>query len=123
MQSIRQNVRRWFNLFSAFMQAVKDSRFLLHTTCKLRRFWLVHFRKKYVQRQLLLRHGDCRQCGVCCNMLFTCPMLTRQGKCLIYDSFRPRVCKVFPIDQRDIGEVSLCGGHCGYYFEQYGQNL
>lgn len=128
MQPISQSAHRWFDLFSALttffyrlifitVQTVRDSRFLLHTTGKVRRIWLVHFRKEYVQRQLLLRHGDCRHCGTCCNLLFTCPMLTKRGKCVVYGSCRPKSCKVFPIDQRDIDEVSLCGGHCGYHFD------
>jgi hypothetical protein len=28
------------------------------------------------------------------------------------------MCKSFPIDQRDIDEVALCGGTCGYRFEK-----
>ncbi len=27
------------------------------------------------------------------------------------------MCKSFPIDQRDIDEVALSGGTCGYHFE------
>ncbi len=129
MQSISQSMHRWFeraSVLSTFFyhfiftitQAVANSRFLLHTTGKLRRFWLVHFRKQYVQRQLCVRGGDCHQCGTCCNLLFTCPMLTKQGRCFAYGFCRPRACKVFPINQRDIDEVSLCGGHCGYRFDR-----
>jgi len=29
------------------------------------------------------------------------------------------MCKSFPIDQRDIDEVALCGGTCGYRFEEH----
>jgi len=29
------------------------------------------------------------------------------------------MCKSFPIDQRDIDEVALCGGTCGYRFEKH----
>jgi hypothetical protein len=128
MKSIGQGVYRWFDrisviatfsdgLMAAAARAVGHSRFLLHLTGKARRFSLVHFQKQYVQNQLLVRQGDCRQCGFCCNLLYTCPMLTKSGRCIIYGSCRPRSCKVFPIDQRDIDEVNLCGGHCGYHFE------
>ena len=128
MQLINRSVHRWFEqtstltvfprrFISTIIRAVNDSRFTLHTTGKLRRFWLVHFRKDYVQNQLLARKGDCRQCGICCNLLFTCPMLTKGGRCVVYGFCRPQACKVFPIDQRDIDEVSLCGGHCGYHFD------
>jgi len=103
--------------FSLCRQFMKESRFLVQVTGKFRRFYLVHFRKGYKRRQLLLRRGECRQCGTCCTLLFSCPMLTRQGLCFIYGRCRPQVCKVFPIDQRDIDEVALCGGECSYRFE------
>jgi hypothetical protein len=90
-----------------------------HLAGKVRRFLLVHFYKSYIQRQLLLREGDCLQCGICCNFLFACPMLTQKGRCRIYDVCRPRACRVFPIDQRDIEEVKMCGGNCGYGFRSY----
>ncbi len=129
MQPFRWNVNRWFDRVSVlpacFYQLVYtislvfgDSHFLLHTIGKTRRLWMVHFRKEYVQRQLIVRGGDCRQCGACCNLLFTCPMLTKQRRCHIYGYCRPLVCKVFPIDQRDIDEVTICGGHCGYRFDR-----
>ncbi len=102
---------------SAVTQAVQGSRFLLHIIGKFRRLWLVHFRKSYVQSQLLARKGDCRQCASCCSLLITCPMLTIPGRCLVYGLCRPQTCKVFPIDQRDIDEVKLCGGICGYRFD------
>lgn len=105
-------------LFFTVTRAVKDSRFLLHANGKLRRFGLVHFRKEYVHRQLPVRKGNCRQCGTCCNLLFTCPMLTNQGMCFVYGSCRPQACRVFPIDQRDIDEVKLCGVQCGYRFSE-----
>ena len=44
------------------------------------------------------------------NLLFTCPMLTKQGRCLGYGTCRPQACKVFPIDQRDVDEMKRCGG-------------
>jgi len=129
MQLINRSIQWWFDqvagvttfshrLIFMITRWFKSSRFTLHTTGKLRRFWLVHFRKEYVQHQLLVRKGDCQHCGACCNMLFTCPMLAKQGKCFVYGFYRPRSCRVFPIDQRDLAEVSLCGGHCGYRFNR-----
>jgi hypothetical protein len=129
MRLISFGVHRWFDqitglttfsyrLIFTVTQALKDSRFVLHATGKFRRFWLVHFRKRYVQSQLLARGGVCRQCGACCNLVFTCPMLTRKGLCLVYGTSRPQACKVFPIDQRDIDEVKLCGVQCGYCFNE-----
>jgi len=127
MHLISHSVHRWFDqiadlttlfhrLIFTMTEAFRDSRFVLHTSGKLRRFWLVHFRMGYVQRQLSVRQGGCHQCGTCCNLLFTCPMLTKQGRCFVYGFCRPQACKVFPIDQRDIDEVKLCGGQCGYHF-------
>ncbi len=83
---------------------------------KIRRFFLVHFRKGHVRRHLLLRQGACRQCGVCCNFSFACPMLTKDKLCRIYGRFRPKACKLFPLDPKDINDVAVCGGSCGYRF-------
>ena len=121
------NLRKLVNHFGAFagfehrwisfyVHTREDFHFMVYIAGKVRRFFLVHFNQSYIQRQLLRREGDCRQCGVCCNLLFTCPMLTKNGLCLIYNLCRPGSCRVFPIDQRDIDEVKLCGGKCGYAF-------
>jgi hypothetical protein len=98
-------------------RTIKESRFVIHLTGKLRRFYLVNFRNEYVKRQLALRKGECHQCGRCCSFLFACPMLTRQRLCRVYKESRSEVCKSFPLDQRDIDEVTLCEGTCGYRFE------
>ena len=122
-----RNMHRWFDQFADFIyyfnrliftttRGFKNSRFILHASGKLRRLRMVHFQKGYVKKQLSARTGACRQCGVCCNLLFTCPMLTKKGRCIIYGSCRPKACKVFPIDQRDIDEIKFCGGQCGYSF-------
>ncbi|HFQ80920.1 MAG TPA: hypothetical protein ENK33_06050 [Desulfobacterales bacterium] len=95
-----------------------NSRFGLHLIGKVRRLLLVHYRKDYVRQQLAARQGNCRQCGTCCNLLFTCPMLTNEGRCLAYGTCRPQACKVFPIDQRDVEEARLAGGQCGYRFNE-----
>ncbi len=107
---------RYQRLMYTFKEPFGNSRFLLHTTGKLRRFFQVHFRKGYVHRQLLAREGDCRRCGTCCNLLFTCPMLTTRGGCVVYGSCRPQACKAFPIGQSDIREVRYCGSQCGFRF-------
>lgn len=99
-------------------EAFQETHILLSASGKVKRFWLIHFHKSYVQRQLSLRQGACRQCGTCCKMLFTCPLLAQPGLCLSYGTCRPQSCKIFPIDQRDIDEVDLCGGQCGYSFRR-----
>ena len=100
-----------------FILALLGSRFVIHLVGKFRRFYLVEFRRGYVRRQLALRKGECRQCGQCCSLLLICPLLTRQGLCRIYHRGRWKMCKAFPIDERDISDVVLTGGTCGYYFE------
>ena len=90
MQMIRHSMHRWFDqiaglstffyrLIFTVTQAFQDSRFVLHTSGKLRRFWLVHFRKGYVRRQLSVRQGDCHQCGTCCNLLSHLPHVDKTG--------------------------------------------
>ena len=91
---------------------------MIHLMGKLRRFYLVYFRKDYVRGQLALRKGECHQCARCCSFVFHCPMLTRGRLCRTYNKFRLAMCKSFPIDQRDIDEVALGGGTCGYHFEK-----
>ncbi len=91
---------------------------MIHVMGKLRRIYLVYFRKGYVERHLALRKGECHQCARCCSFVFVCPMLTTQRQCRIYNKFRLEMCKRFPIDQRDIDEVALAGGTCGYHFEK-----
>lgn len=135
MQLISHIKDRWFSRqvrgefsdsrsASSVTQALGNSRFMLHATGKLRRFCQVHFRKGYVHRQMQSRKGNCQQCGTCCNLLFTCPMLTTGGRCFAYGTCRPQACKVFPINQRDIREVSFCGAQCGFHFhDEPGQHV
>jgi hypothetical protein len=92
---------------------------MIHLMGKFRRLYLSYFRKAYVKKQLALRKGECLQCARCCSFVFECPMLTKQRLCRIYNKSRLKVCKIFPIDQRDIDEVALYGGTCGYRFEKY----
>jgi len=107
-----------YHLFFSIKEAFANFRFALHFIGKVRRFWLVHYRKDFVRNQLVSRQGSCRQCSTCCSLLFTCPMLTNDGGCLTYGTCRPQACKVFPIDQRDIDEVRIAGGKCGYRFTE-----
>lgn len=124
---IIQYTQRWLyqaSRLTAFLQRstqmvtgiFQDSRFLYHAGGKLRRLGLAHFQKTYVLEQRAARQGACRQCGTCCNLLFTCPRLTKRSHCLAYGTCRPQVCRIFPIDQRDIQEVALYGARCGFYF-------
>ena len=80
---------------------------------KLRRFWLVHFARAYVERQLVRRQGACERCGRCCELLFRCPHLRGTNDCRVYEG-RCLQCRLFPIDERDLADV---GGRCGFWFE------
>ncbi|MBI5125032.1 MAG: hypothetical protein HZA70_02235 [Planctomycetes bacterium] len=78
---------------------------------KLRRFYLVHYRKDYVRSQLALRRGECRRCGSCCRLMFRCPHLGGENQCNIY-TCRYKQCIAFPIDDRDLKYLRhTCGHH------------
>lgn len=83
---------------------------------KLRRFVSATFKKNEVIESLALRRGDCNRCGACCEILFKCPFLKKHqdgsSTCGIYED-RPRQCRLFPIDKRDIEELK---GSCSFYF-------
>jgi len=83
---------------------------------KLRRFVLCNFKQKYIKEQIKTRYGDCFQCGKCCNLLYRCPFLEGSegyALCAIYHNGRPKQCKAFPIDYKDLKDVDYL---CGYYF-------
>jgi len=103
-----------------YANQIKINHFVIHIIGKIRRCYLIHFKKDYIQNQLKLRRGQCRQCARCCTFAFRCPLLTRENLCLSYIKGRPDVCKLFAIDQRDIDDVAVSGGQCGYWFEEDG---
>lgn len=87
---------------------------------KIRRGWLVAFRKKKVTQKLSHRRGACTRCGACCKILFNCPAYDESGgepRCLIYND-RPGVCSLFPMDAADLAErnIVMPDRKCGYYF-------
>ncbi len=83
---------------------------------KIRRFVSANFRKQEVIESLALRQGECNRCGACCEILFKCPFLKKHqdgsSTCGIYED-RPRQCRLYPIDKRDLEEVR---GSCSFYF-------
>ena len=98
-------------------RAVEDAKFRARQAQgKLRRFVRIRFRSEEVVEALSLRRGDCNRCGACCEILFKCPFLKKHGDgtttCGIYED-RPRQCRLFPIDRRDLAEVR---GTCSFYF-------
>jgi len=86
--------------------------FLWEGWSKVRRYLFVHCRRKYVERMLSLRRGECLRCGTCCSFMIRCPHLEAHNQCSIYEK-RAIQCRLFPIDARDLrGRFSVCG----YYF-------
>ena len=85
---------------------------------KVRRLFLVHFRKSYVAEQATLLEGECNRCGNCCEILFKCPFLVKQDDgfsvCSIYEN-RPLQCNAFPIDERCLADVKF---DCTFSFEK-----
>jgi len=89
---------------------------------KLRRFYLVHFRPRYVEESLKRRVGECHRTGACCNVLFPCPLLSwAKGLplCRIYQR-RPSNCTTFPIDERDLRDRNIVNPWepCGFQFSR-----
>jgi len=87
---------------------------------KVRRFYLAHFRPAYVRESLARRVGQCNRTGACCNLMFTCPLLDRRAdpvRCTIHE-FKPKVCRLFPIDERDLLDRDIVSPDhpCGFSF-------
>ena len=88
---------------------------------KLRRAFLVTFRKGRVEEMLERRRGACARCGACCKLLLKCPAYDDSDgtpKCLVYND-RPGVCGLFPLDERDLRErdIIMPDRKCGFTFE------
>jgi hypothetical protein len=87
---------------------------------KVRRFYLAHFRPGYVRESLARRRGHCDRTGACCRLMFTCPLLDARPepvRCTIH-SIKPRVCRLFPIDERDLRDRDIVSPAlpCGFSF-------
>lgn len=88
---------------------------------KIRRAFLVSFRKGRVVEKLDRRRGACTRCGACCKIMFQCPAYDDADgnpKCLIYND-RPGVCSLFPLDEKDLRDrdIVMAGKKCGFYFD------
>ena len=87
---------------------------------KVRRFYLAHFRPGYVRESLARRVGQCDRTGACCHLMFTCPLLDQKPqpvRCTIHE-IKPRVCRLFPIDERDLRDRDIVSpdARCGFSF-------
>lgn len=89
----------------------------LHLRGKWRRFWMIWLKPGYVKKSLARRRGHCLQCGTCCALGYACPMLHSGRLCMVYHGYRPHACVMFPIDERDLADVTAAGGKCGFSFE------
>lgn len=110
-------VKRLCLTVGGFAGSLQHSMLSLHMRGKVRRFWLVNLRPGYVRRQRARRKGDCHQCGVCCKLGYTCPVLHANRQCMVYHGYRPTSCCEFPLDEQDIRDVEATGGKCGYFFD------
>ena len=80
---------------------------------KWRRMYLGLFKKEYIQKAIAeTRQGDCHRCGLCCELIYKCPFLGRDGQnlpyCRIYGDLRPTNCHTYPFDKID-SEIDTCG--------------
>ena len=87
---------------------------------KVRRFYLAHVRPGYVRASLARRVGECHRTGACCHLMYTCPLLdekTEPVRCSIQE-IKPRVCRLFPIDERDLRDRDIISPDepCGFSF-------
>ena len=91
---------------------------------KLRRQYLIFFRPGYIRKSLERRRGQCGRSGACCRLMYTCAFFQvkdQAGGCGIY-KLRPRVCRNFPIDERDLADRDLLmpDHPCGFSFAPEG---
>ncbi|HLF92597.1 MAG TPA: hypothetical protein VJB14_03995 [Planctomycetota bacterium] len=87
---------------------------------KIRRAFLIAFRKDRVAEKLDRRRGACSRCGACCKIVFRCPAYddsNGEPRCLIYND-RPGVCGLFPLDEKDLRDrdIVMADKKCGYFF-------
>lgn len=86
---------------------------------KVRRFYLAHFRPRFVAGSIARRRGHCHRTGACCNLMFSCPVYTSRPlpTCRV-NRYKPRVCRMFPIDERDLRDRDIISPDipCGFSF-------
>ena len=88
---------------------------------KVRRFYYHTLRPGYIARNHRRRRGECARCGICCYMGALCPHYDEddhgQAVCTRH-AIRPRNCRIFPIDERDIADrdILMPNTPCGFHF-------
>jgi len=91
---------------------------------RLRNQYYSLFRRRLLDEKLAKRKGECRQCGICCEVKIfgiRCPFFNKKTrKCWLYNTkFMPKSCKLFPFDlkNRYEGKIKEIEKNCGYYWE------
>ncbi|MEK7791169.1 MAG: YkgJ family cysteine cluster protein [Deltaproteobacteria bacterium] len=88
---------------------------------KIRRWWLICFRRKYVEDVLLpKRKAGCQMTGACCELGFGCPAFDAKNRLCKIHPYKPLVCKLFPLTEEDIVDRNLVYPvkRCGYSFTE-----
>jgi hypothetical protein len=80
---------------------------------KWRRFYLGNFKPDYIKKSIAAtRQGECKRCGLCCQLIYRCPFLGKDVDnlpyCRVYGDLRPANCRNYPFDAID-SEVDECG--------------
>lgn len=117
--SLTVQVKEWNVFWKIWYARHLNARNLLGQVLrKFRRFILGNFRPEYIQKSIEQnRKGECHRCGLCCELIYKCPFLGKDGHglsyCRIYGDLRPANCRNYPFDSTD-SEID----RCGYKFER-----
>ena len=100
-------------LKSWYESYITERSFLGQLLRKARRFYLGTFKPEYIQKAIAeTRGGECHRCGACCELVYKCPFLGKDGQnlpyCRIYGDLRPANCHNYPFDVKD-AEIDQCG--------------
>jgi hypothetical protein len=105
--SLAVSINTWYQ------QRITDRNYLGQLLRRMRRFYLGMFKPEYIQKAIAeTRTGECHRCGACCELIYRCPFLGRDGQnlpyCRVYGELRPTNCRSYPIDKTD-SEIDRCG--------------
>lgn len=100
-------------IISWYSSRVVSKNFLGQVLRRARRTYLGTFNPQYIQQSIKEnREGECHRCGLCCQLIYKCPMLGRDKEgfpyCRIYGDLRPTNCHAYPFDAID-AEIETCG--------------
>ena len=106
-QQLLDNIINWYG------GQVERRTLLGQVLRKFRRAHLGNFKPEYIVKAVeTTRLGECHRCGLCCELVYKCPFLGKDGQqlpyCRVYGDLRPANCHNYPFDQRD-AEIDSCG--------------